>query len=382
MILPDKKLLIFMGICLLSLMMPNLIKNSGIEVINQEGQFELVKFTSKNITQTIYLLYCFAIYIFAKDYLKDKNKEKQTLIKFIIYGCILVCILGIYQQIAYCLNWEFDSIFRSNLNGNVQTMGGNLRIYSTTIEPSMLAYYLVAVLALIISLNSEKYKYRYMLPIVILIMVIGVLTTSTTFILGLGVLGTITIFNCIFEKNTDLRKRNVDILKRVLIIAIIAILVILIVGLINPNIIKAAITSTIDKVNQENQSGQERSEALIQHTKIGLKYPLLGVGFGTARSKDLFSTWICNIGVVGLGMFAWYLIDIANKLKKTNSYTSYAISNYIIVLFACAFISVPEPYNLFIWLMFALGENMIKEPVREGKEQVIEEIENENINCK
>lgn len=370
--LPDKRLLIFVGICLASLIMPNLVQNAGVEVISQEGKFELVRFTSKNITQMMYLLYCFTLYIFTKDYLKDKKEEKELLLKFIIYGCVIVCFLAIYQQIAYNLDLEFDAVFRSNPNGNVQTMGGNLRLYSTTIEPSMLAYYLVAVLALVITIKRDIIKYKY--PIILLIMVIGILTTSSTFLFGLFVLGAITVFNTIFQKDKDLRRRNIHVLKRVLILGIIALVVILITNVVKPNIIKGTITSTIDKVNQENTSGQERSQALIQHTKIGLKYPLLGVGFGTARSKDLFSTWLCNTGVLGLGVFIWYLISLANKLRKTNSYIAYGISNYLIVLFACAFISVPEPYNLFIWLMFALGENMIDEPVKEGKEKVIEEI--------
>ena len=46
---------------------------------------------------------------------------------------------------------------------------------------------------------------------------------------------------------------------------------------------------------------------------------MLGVGFGTARSKDLFSTWICNTGVLGLGVFIWYLIslDVLSSAEPT-----------------------------------------------------------------
>ena len=366
----NKLMLIFIILCVCSIIMPKIVEWMNIQVINQDGELTNATFTSHNITQLMYLIYCFIFYIAMTDYLKQNTEEMKNAINYLIIGVVVVAVLGIYQELAYIFNLPFNIIFRSNVNGNVQPYGSFVRIYSTTIEPSMLAYYLVAMLALIISIPEENIKHKYL--IIALILLVGFGSTSSTFLLGLVTTAIILIFNVITEKNKANKERNKNILKRSLIVLLIGFICLAVIYIINSDIVTNIFTGLIQKITRSNLSGQERSSAFINHLIIGLQFPILGIGFGTVRSKDLLSTWICNIGILGTGIFIYYLIDLIKKLRKNKSNIAYGVANFIIVVFICAFVSVPEPYNLFIWFMLAMGESLASS--MKDKE------ENENIN--
>lgn len=353
----DSKMIAFIIICILSLIMPFILPNANIIVINQDGKNASVSFTSLNITQMLYLFFCFIFYWFSKDYLKNDINIQKGAIKALIYGTVVVSLLGIYQVIAFKFGIEFDKIFRNNIHCSTQTYNGNLRVTSTALEPSMLAYYLISIFALIISLDKKTVKYQY--PILILILTIGVFSTSSTLFVGMIVTLLLLLKNAVFDKKINTKKRNIKILKRITFFIFLGIIAIIIIFILKPETINNIISSFIDKIYRKNISGKERSSAFIQHLLIGIKYPILGVGFGTARSKDLFSTLICNIGIVGITILILYLINITKKLNKNNSYLAYGISNFIIIIFTTAFISVPEMYNLYIWFMLAEGEALI-----------------------
>lgn len=354
---PNILLCIFIFICIASLIMPSLVQNQNVYVINQDDVNTSVKFTTQNFTQLMYILYCFIFYWIVKDYLKTKPEIIDTSIKVLIYGAIFVCILGIYQEIAYVMNWEFDKIFRSGIHGNVQPYGTFIRIYSTTVEPSMLAYYIAPIFTLVICLNKNFIKYKYV--ILFLIFLIGIGTTSTTFFIGIVFFIITMLINLIISQSKQNNRMNMRIVKRITVSVCIGILAIAIIYCLNKNIIDVLITSTTDKIALENESSIQRTSSFIQHFKVGIKYPLLGVGFGSARSKDLFSTWLCNIGAIGIGVFIVYIINLLMRLRKTNSEKAVGITSYVAVIFICAFTSVSEPYALFIWFGLSVAETLI-----------------------
>ena len=355
---PNMLLLIFIVICIISLIMPLLVHNKEIYVINQDNKKTNIEFTVQNITQLLYIIFCFIFYWITKDYLANEPENTNKIIKILIWGAVVVVILGIYQEIAYIKKWEFDRIFRSGIHGNIQTYGNFVRIYSTAIEPSMLAYYLAPIIALMLCLKDNFVKHKYIILFIMLLVGIG--TISTTFFLGIFSFAIIIIMEIILKRNEEFTNRNIKIMKKILMTFIIGMFALVIVYFLEKSVVETLFTSTIGKITKENLSGIERNASFMQHCKIGLQYPLLGVGFGTARSKDLFSTWLCNIGVIGITVFITYVLNIILKLKKIDSHITFGIANYIALIFICAFASVSEPYNLFIWIGFVIGEVLIK----------------------
>ena len=125
---------------------------------------------------------------------------------------------------------------------------------------------------------------------------------------------------------------------------------------INQNIGEYIFNNTYEKFLLSNNSGIERNYVFNYHIGISNEYPLLGVGFGSSRTKDLLSTFLCNIGYIGTGFFLLYIFCLVIKLIKHKNYLNITFFSSLIVMIACLLISVPEPYYLYIWLIFAFSE--------------------------
>lgn len=353
---PDKFLFVFMFISVLSIIMPTLINSKDIFIMNQDSLLSNILFTSSNITQLLYLLFCFIVYLCIKNYFYHNPSEIEQTIKILLYGTIVVCLLGFYQELAYINHWEFDKFFRNGIHGNTQGAINFVRLYSVAQEPSMLAYFLVPMVALGLSLEENILKNKMLF--LLLIILTGIISTSTTFIIGLAALVLKIIFDklILLIKNIEDEKQRIGYILPVIFFTFILLLIVIVN--LNPIIKDTLINGSYDKLIGNNLSGKERSSIFRIHINTAMQYPFLGVGFGTARSKDLLSTWLCNIGFIGTGIFILYLYKLITKLKNISRLT-YGISNYIFVLFVCAFTSVPEPYNLFIWIMFSIAEVLI-----------------------
>jgi len=356
---PDNFLSLFITVSILSLIMPTLIISKKIFIMNQKSIITNIFFTSSNITQLFYILFCFVLYVCIKNYLYYNPLEIKKFIKILIYSTAFICLLGFYQEFAFINHLEFDKIFRSGIHGNTQGGIGFVRVYSVAQEPSMLAYFLVPMLSLTISLNKDIIASKTKVVFILLILLTAILSTSTTFFVGLAALLVKIFFDklLLLIKNITSEKEKLGYIFPVIFILLIAACIVIIN--INPIIKNVLLNGSYNKFLGNNESGKERSSIFLLHINAFLNYPFLGVGFGTARGKDLFSTWLCNVGFIGLGLFLIYLYRIITKLK-TISRISYGISNYIFVLFICAFTSVPEPYNLFIWIMLGMAEILIQ----------------------
>ncbi|AGK95864.1 hypothetical protein [Clostridium pasteurianum] len=356
---PNKFLFIFVIISILSIIMPTLINSKSIFIMNQSSLITNIFFTSSNITQLSYLLFCFILYLCIKNYFYHNPDEIEKSIKILVYSTIAVCLLGFYQEFAYLKHLEFDKFFRNGIRGNTQgAQNYFVRIYSVTQEPSMLGYFLAPMIALGVSLEKNILNNKYKILFLLLIIVTGILSTSTTFVVGLAALILKVIFDKLMLFIKDIHNESEKVGYILPIIFFTFILLLIVVVNLNPVIKDTLITGSYDKFMGNNLSGEERSSIFKLLINAAMHYPILGIGFGTARGKDLLSTWLCNVGFIAVGVFIIYLYKLITKLKNTSK-LSYGISNYIFVLFACAFTSVPEPYNLFIWIIFAAAEVLI-----------------------
>ncbi|MGL5594463.1 MAG: hypothetical protein ACRDDH_11055, partial [Cetobacterium sp.] len=230
--------------------------------------------------------------------------------------------------------FKFDEIFRMNPSSNIQPYGNFIRVSGPNIEPSMFSIFLILIVSILLFDNIQK-NYKD----IILLIMNGILTTSSTFFVGLFL---ICLNYIIFSKN------RVKILKIVILISLLYLFLIL----IYPQILFLT-TGIIDKIFGKGISGSERSFDMINHFKVGLAYPLTGIGYGMARSKDLISSWIANIGFLGVGLF---ILSILASVKKTNTKTK-GFYVGLVVIFLLEFISVPEPYFIYIWLIWGIMDS-------------------------
>ena len=331
-----KMFTIFLVYCALTLICTVIVQNNEIIILSQKDKYENLTFSLSNIIHVGYMLLCYLFYVVLINR-RERIKLRENLFKAYRYGVIAVIIICLYQLLAFQWNLPFDIIFRQGVHGNVQ----GRRIYGPCIEASFLSYYLAPSLFLLL-LNIDKHKRDFIW--IALGIIIGVLCYSSTFFVGL-VLSVICLIVRFAMHAKDRRTVNY-------FIGLMTITATIIIAIVfRWDDVDKVITEFVDKIGAKNVSGSIRTEAFQRMSIIGFQYPF-GVGFGSSRSKDLLSTWMCNIGIVGVLIFTAMLISYMNKCLKKNRF--FECLPFIICMILAG-ISVPEPYNLFIWLLMFFG---------------------------
>lgn len=315
-----------------SIILP-LILDNNIVIMNVDGNISQLVFTTSNITQLTYLWFSYASFILFSVYSDGDQKKIDTVINYYLYGAALVCIICFYQIVCFKTGMPFDKLFRQNIHGNVQ----GTRIYGPCIEASMLCYYLLTVLPL--SIRKKDWKAFVLL---IAVVSLGVYSFSSTFIVGFGIW-------IIFEFVHALKKGKIKVSSKEIKMITVGYTIMVIVLFAFENHVEYAFEKLLTTVIQGNISGIQRNYSFKLLMKAFMKSPILGVGFGTCRGNDLFSTWLAGVGVVGGSLLTVYLFkQLFRKKAEWNIKVANALVWFVMLL------SVPEPYNLFVWLLLAL----------------------------
>lgn len=362
---PNILLLLFILYSFFSLIMLSIFEGK-IKVWHAEIGNYLLKIKIHNITQVLYLFFCFLVYFFAKNFLQRKKGREEMIKKTIniqIFSLLFVCIFGLYQVLAYHFHITPINIFnqREGVYVSKAFMGGFYRTNSVMPEPSMLAFYLCPMIIFILFLSKDYLKINKNFLLVITLLT-GIFTISTSFLFGILII----VFILSIEFLKFLKRKylfNISIsFKEFALVFILTIGVIILLfyfKLIERGLL--ILKSSIEKLKIENFSGKERIDKFLTGIRILKESNMLGVGFGTYRSTDLLSTFLANIGIVGFLLFLIYvlysLIRTKKKIEISNLAKPYFF--YFITLFAIALISVPELYFLFIWLNLAILEVVI-----------------------
>lgn len=377
-VLPSHDILIplsvFLCIATVSLVMTLLLEGK-VTVMNVEGEIESLHFFKSNVTQLAYLFFVSVFFLILSGYMNKKEDAETVVCKAYIVGVLLFCIVTIYQIIAYKFDLPFDSIFKTALIRDNLYDIANKRIYwdkrvsGPCLEASMLAYYVVS--ALPICGKIKGWRLRYLLLVSLLI--IGVLSLSSTFLVGAVCWLLLELF-FLLRKKLCFRFSRKEL--KCLILAIIILLLAFILVDSSFNLIHfldRGIDALKLKLNKANISGQERSEAFSVLMKAFSVSPLFGIGFGSVRGKDLFSTWLADIGIVGMIGFSVFLISLfRNSIENDRGQYLFAT----VLVWLCMFISVPEPYNLFVWIIMALGS--VRAEKRELPGEMLADAQEEN----
>ena len=329
----DKIYLIFLSYCIISTIFPLFLKDKNIIVQTQSNGYASVGYSISNFIHVGYLIFTFIFFICLINVRNDKIK--MNIYKAFKYGIFAFIFVTLYQVFAFKYNLPFDEIFRQGVNGNIQ----GTRLYGPCGEASMMAYYLAPSL---LFLWIEK-KNKFDVIMFFVGTVLGIITKSSTFLIG---------YTCIllFILIKLFLSIKVKIKKDIIIKITMALFLLLIIVVLKFDMILSVVDAFVGKINKKSLSGIERSEAFHNMINVGIKYPF-GVGFGASRSFDLFSTWICNIGIVGLFLYVVLLLDFCIRSRRLNN--KYMFVFLLVVLLMMS--SVPEPYNLFIQVFFYLA---------------------------
>lgn len=339
----NKFLFLFIVCCILSIFSPLYITSNFKITTNLGNEFLNYQFTPKLksiFSHILYLIYCYILYLIV---ISCGDIKKISLFKIInIYkkSFYAVFIFIICEIVVYKLGItrEFNQIFKMNESTSLQGYGSFLRIAGPNLEPSMLSIYLLVSLG-VFYFTKENIA-------LLLALFLGLLSTSSSFILGLGIYFIIFLF----------RRKKKEYLKIIFLTITIIIFIIIIIQFF-PQLEKL-FTGILDKIYGKGVSGSDRKFNMIQHLLVSITInPFLGIGYGVARSKDLITTWLVNCGYIGVISFVTALLK--STLSKKNKRKKF-IGIVLIVAFTIEFISVAEPYFLYLWCLWGILDSKIE----------------------
>lgn len=296
------------------------------------------------ITQSMYLVACFILFVFIKNFYNDKWD------KYVFKGAILISLYGLYEFMYFFIfkdNGDFisnrtfgDGSFKGSLFQTYSVGGMTLqRVKSLTGEPSMFA---LTILPFWIYAAHLKKKILSLLFFTLLI-----LSNSTTAFIGIAVYFLLTM--------SKVLKSPIKMYFTFCALFIGS----LIIGFNKISIFFN--TNIVAKLSGQDASGGQRTQFMQQHIDYFMNMPffnkLFGLGFGYVRSTDLFSTLLVNTGIVGLVLFTILFFYPIFKLKNSNK--ERGLKFLLIVIYIVLMISVPEFSYLSTWLFLGIAYNQL-----------------------
>lgn len=338
---PNAYLVAFIFIAILSII-ACLLSNRKVLVygIGNGLKLKYSTFSFQNLTQLLYLISTFLLYCFIYDYCCYSEVNSQRIRNVIICSGVVVSFIGLYQLVAYRMHWPYDVIFRNSVDNLWQIKS---RMQATMSEASLFGQFIAVELVFFIS-GKSKFHFIEVL-IILLFSVCGILSVSTTFLLTIG---------CFLIAFFWLNIKNYRRISKLLVSFWIAIFFL---NLYNSNLLIEIITKTIGKLTLNNVSGIERNEIFWHMVDVGNKNFLLGVGYGSGRSTDLYSSIYATVGGIGLIVLIAYFFNLfirGLKLKKEQKRRTLFCLGAIIIS-SCA---VPDLCYTYIWVILANIESL------------------------
>jgi hypothetical protein len=273
--------------------------------------------TSKNFTQLLYLVFGFltALSIATKNTDAEVREESEKV--FLLSGGF-VALWGLLQFVCGIVGLEYPSFVFNNskslaASGFLQQLAeleGVKRISSVTVEPSMLAQCLYCVLPLAI---PSVLKNGCVLSVFwdrclfgLFFMVLLVSTSSTAYI---GFFPFALMCTMLLWRIGHLRRIRTILRWLLALAAIITAFVVIVIFV--PFLRDFFNTQLFGKAS--GGSGLERLMTITNAFSYFIRYPILGIGWGSATSHDLIVKLLSNSGIVGTATFLGFVIAIINR---------------------------------------------------------------------
>lgn len=334
---------LFLVACALSI--PLALVYTDVIVLVPDGDFRNVTFSAQQFTQLGYLTIAVASCYISNRLLQDEIATVKGIFSALTVAYVAVCLLALFQLVipASIVNETYRNI------PDVYYEFDGARVSSTFREPSMMALCIAPLFAVYLLRLIRNFSFGNF-ALVCLGAIVVALNQASSF--AVGMCFALFCYALIAFTKADVRQTINHKALLGIVFSIMATLLIASIGAFQD-----VVSQLVAKLNGEGVSGSERTYALLYHLRVFLEHPVMGIGFGTVRSFDLFSTWLAELGVVGFGLFVLPVCALLGRLVrqgKTQS-MSYEMAVYITVYLGILFVSVSEPYYPFGWIVVGAG---------------------------
>jgi O-Antigen ligase len=356
----------FLVVATISLVMPVLIDGSLlIAAPTFEGDPTPLVLTGHNITQLLYLIFGGTLAIcVAHANLTDDNREETE--RVILYSGIFLACWGIFQFLCNITGLPYPDFLLNN-SGSASGQGfrqalkdiGVQRVSSAAVEPSVLAQALLSLLPLTLPAWLKRgfvFSRRRDRLIALLFVVVLILSTSSVAYVGLAILGlTYVVYSVRTGRFSKRKAIAVFVPVGILATAIVAVAIISV-----PFVSQIADSVLLSKAS--SGSAIERAMTISYAFGYFQKYPILGIGWGSATSHDVIVKLLSNVGIVGTVVFFWGIFSIVRsnwrRISRGNSPLELSREAWLMSLVSFVLTSVliefPLPFGNF-WLIIGMS---------------------------
>lgn len=317
-----RRLRFFMFAVVLSLVMPMYIHGRLTVDCPDIGCTDSgpLTFTMRHITQVMYVAYGAILSLFIAVKNSDVQQFRKT-VRIFLASAIFVSFWGLLQWYCYRAGISYPA-FLFNNNTSISAQGyledlpelGLTRISSVATEPSILAQFMLIALVFAIFAAAgqraviSKFWDRVALIVTVLLLI---LSTSTTAYVGLAILFLVCLLGLSYLGRLG-----------IFTVAVAGALVLTLYFAITRFDVMQVIVDRMIFSKAEDYSGIGRINSIVLAFTYFRKYPILGIGWGSATSLDLILKLLSNTGVVGLFAFGWFLKNLFSQLWVSMSRVS------------------------------------------------------------
>jgi O-antigen ligase len=313
---PSIWLIAFLLVASFSLVMPLYIDGALQIASARLGDFSEtpLHLTPHNFTQLLYLIFGISIAICVSQ-ANLSNEVRHDTERTILLSALFVSIWGLLQFGCNLTGVPYpDYIFNNSGSvsgmGFLETLNGVSRVSSVAAEPSMFAQSLVTLLPLtfpawlgkgyVISRQLDKFC-------TILFTVLLILCTSSTAYLGLLLLASLGFLMLRRTGSLSIGKTVTRALLAGGALFLVAVLVASKVPLVR-DVMNSAFL-------EKSSSGSALERLMTVELAFGYfkKFPLFGIGWGSATSHDLLVKLLSNVGIIGTLTFIGALCSVLRR---------------------------------------------------------------------
>lgn len=289
----------------------------SVPVSRPSGEVELLRFSRQHISQLMYVAYVIVL-LTTIGFMNLTREQVRRVLYVILLSGLFVAAWGWFQVVSKLVGMPYPAfLFNNSLSFSQAykvTFLGLQRVSSVTPEPSMFARFM-----LIPTFISYYCVHRagYLMPrrravmLAFFFSISLLASTSTTAYAGL-LIGLVPFLYIVLRENERSLLSPWGMAQGLKIAgAVVGLLAVVLVGAfaatkwlfgLDPEATATFISVMItDKL--ETTSGQVRTEGALNGLKLFASHPLLGVGWGSNRTFDLFTHVLANTGLAGALLF-------------------------------------------------------------------------------
>ena len=339
---PDLLLTGFVFISFVSIIKSLMIKNNDMVYgVGNGMRLKHATITGQNFTQYLYLIAAFLMYVLVVSYICADQENLKKVFKTFMYSGIAILLIGFYQQIANFAHLPFEQIFRFSTHEMWQDLGRTQSVFG---EASFFAQYCVCLLPFILNTANKVLRNGSL----VLMVVLGILARSTTFLIGFSVVYILYLISS--------KKKTKEIVLTLFIL--LSFIVVLPQSEIY-NRLNSLIAISIDKFSQQAESGRVRFSALSHMLGVFTRHPILGVGYGSGLSQDVYSTILATTGLCGFILIITYLCRLVLGLLRVHWIDEAKVAILSLIGFMVTALAVPNIGYLNYWVIFAICKGVI-----------------------